>query len=356
MPSKMLNSPVARIDLASIRSNLALVRSLAPKSRVLAVVKANAYGHGAAEVAAALPDADALCVARVEEGMALRAAEITRPIVVLEGFIDRDELEACRIERLTPALHSRFQVDMLKQSPHADLPVWIKLDTGMHRLGFSIEEFRAGMTSGDALNVAAVMSHFANADDPDNAENRDQIEIFLEMTHDLDVELSIANSGGIINYPNSHLDWVRPGVMLYGGSPAGVPDVRLRPAMTLTAPVVSVNHIMQGESIGYGSAWVASEDTRVAIIGIGYADGYPREMPEGAPVILHGKRRGIVGRISMDMTFVQLEPGDDVVPGDMATLWGDGLPVDEVASLYGTISYTLMSGLTNRVRRVYEND
>ncbi len=349
----MQNRPVARIHLDAIQANLELARQFAPRSRSMAVVKADAYGHGAVEVSRLLGDVDALAVARVEEGMSLRAAGITSPIVVLEGFIDNEELEALRIDRLTPVLHSRYQVDLLKASNHVDIPVWVKVDTGMHRLGFSVEEFRAGMTQGESLNVIGVMSHLANADDPGHRENLDQIDVFMEMTHDLDVALSIANSGAIINYPSSHLDWIRPGIMLYGCAPGAQPDDRLKAAMTLTAPVVSVNRITVGESIGYGSTWVAAKDTRVAVIGIGYADGYPRELPEGTPVLVGGQRRGVVGRISMDLTFVELDAGDQVEPGDTVILWGRGLPIEEIASLHGTIGYTLMSGLTGRVGREF---
>lgn len=352
----MRNRPVARIHLPAIRANLELARRLAPSSKVMAIVKGNAYGHGALEVCRFLSDVDAFCVARVAEGQALRAGGVDRTILVLEGFIDRSELEICRIDRLTPVLHSRYQTDLLKASPHTEMPVWVKVDTGMHRLGFSVEEFRAGMTSGAELNVVGVMSHLANADDPVNPENRDQLEIFTEVTHDLDVELSIANSGAIMNLPRSHFDWIRPGIMLYGGAPGTAPDERLRPAMTLLAPVLSVNEIEAGESIGYGSTWVAERPTRIAIIGIGYADGYPREMPAGTPVLVAGQRRAIVGRISMDLTFVELDPLDEVEPGDPVVLWGEGLPIDEVAARYGTIGYTLMSGLTGRLTYEYVED
>ncbi|XOV86027.1 MAG: alanine racemase [Pseudomonadota bacterium] len=349
----MANFPIAHIDLDAIAANLSFAKSLAPRSRALAVVKANAYGHGAVPVCQALPHADAFAVARTSEGVQLREAGISKPIHVLEGFLDEQELEISRIERLTPVLHARYQIDMLKASRHRDLPVWIKVDTGMHRLGFSVEDFRRGMTTGEALNVAGIMSHMANADDINHVENVAQIEIFSDVTRDLDVELSLANSGSIIHFSQSHFDWIRPGIMLYGGGPASVPDTRLRPAMTLTAPVIAINTIQAGETIGYGSTWIAPQTSRVALIGIGYADGYPREVPTGMPVLVHGQRRSIIGRVSMDMTFVLLEPQDQVSPGDRVTLWGAGLPVDEIASLRGTISYTLMSGLTGRVGREY---
>lgn len=348
----MTNAPVAWIHVDAIAHNLGVARQCAPRSKVMAVIKGDAYGHGALEVARSL-DVDALGVARVIEGVALREGGIDLPIVVLEGFIDENELDACRINRLVPTLHSAYQVEVLKNSRHRDMGIWIKVDSGMHRLGFSPEDFRRGMTTGDPLNIAGVMSHLANADDKNNPENRDQIEVFNELTRDLDCELSMANSGAILNYSRSHYDWIRPGIMLYGGSPAGVVDTRLAAAMTLTAPVVSVNRIAAGESIGYGSSWSARRDTRVAVLGIGYADGYPREMPQGTPVIIGGERRPIVGTISMDMTFVELDDQDEVRPGDTAVMWGRELPIDEIAAARDTIAYTLMSGLTPRVERRY---
>jgi len=352
----MANVPVRYIHLDAIQRNLDLARSLAPRSKVMAVVKADAYGHGAVEVASSLTGADALGVARIVEGVALREAGITVPVYVLEGYIDLEELEICRINRLIPVLHSPYQIDVLKSSRHVDMGIWIKVDTGMHRLGFSAEEFRRGMTSGTRLNVLGVMSHLANADDPGHEETEAQLQIFTELTRDLACELSVANSGAILNYPRSHFDYIRPGIMLYGGSSSLEPDSRLAAGMTLTAPVVSVNRIARGESIGYGSLWTASRDTNIAVAGIGYADGYPREMPAGTPVLINGERRPIVGRISMDMTFVELQDEDQVVPGDAVTLWGPGLPIDEVAGRLGTIGYTLMSGLTARVERRYCRD
>jgi alanine racemase len=350
----MKNLPVASIHLDAIQHNLEFARELAPKSKIMAIVKADAYGHGAVQVSRTLRNVSALGVARVEEGVLLRDAGIETQIIVLEGPIDDAELDACRINRLTPVLHSNYQVERLKSSKHADMGVWLKVDTGMHRLGFSAEEFRLGMTTGKALNIVGVMSHLANADDPGEQENSDQISIFDDLTRDVDCELSIAGSGAIINYANSHFDWIRPGIMLYGGSPTGRTDSRLKGAMTLEAPIVSINEIHAGESIGYGGIWKPKTDTRVAVVGIGYADGYPRETPEGTPVVIGGVRRPIVGRISMDMTFVELEPGDVVNPGDLAQLWGPDLPIDEVAASIGTISYTLVSGLTGRVVRRFD--
>lgn len=349
----MQNSPIALIHLDAIRHNLELVRRLAPRSKVIAVVKADAYGHGAVPVSRALQAADTLAVARVSEGVALREADITLPILVLEGFLDLQELEVSRINRLIPVVHSQYQIDILKASRYAEMNVWLKLDTGMHRLGFSPEAFHLGMTQGISLEVRGVMSHLAMSDKPNEPDVQSQIEIFTELTRDLDCGLSIANSGAIINYPNSHFDWVRAGIMLYGALPSVKADARLMPAMTLTAPVLAIQPVQRGEYVGYGGIWTASHDTRVAVVGLGYADGYPREMPPGASVLVGGKRRAIVGRISMDMTFVELDKADKVAPGDPIVFWGPGLPIHEIAGAAGTISYTLLSRLTSRVERRY---
>lgn len=353
MADRLLNSPVAFIHLDAIQRNFGLARTLAPRSKQMAVVKADAYGHGAVAVSRALAQADALAVARVSEGVALREADINLPILVLEGFLDTRELDVARINRLVPVVHSQYQIDILKSSRHRDMKIWLKLDTGMHRLGFSPEAFQRVMTTGVPFAVQGVMSHLAMADTAGHADVQNQMEVFAELTRDMDCELSIANSGAVLQYPGSHFDWVRPGIMLYGGSPSGEVDARLSAAMTLTAPVVSINALRKGETIGYGGIWASPADVRVAVVGMGYADGYPREMPAGTPVLVGGERRSIVGRISMDMIFVELEDGDTVSPGDPVVFWGPALPVDEIARAAGTISYTLLSGLTSRVARQY---
>lgn len=349
----MPNTPVALVHLDAIQRNLQLAASLAPRSKTMAVIKANAYGHGAVAVAKSLVAANALAVARVAEGVELREADIDKPIYVLQGFTDLEELDVARINRLIPVVHSRYQIEILKNSRHFDMNIWIKLDTGMHRLGFSPEAFREGMTTGTQLQIRGVMSHLAKADVPEDADNRNQIEVFGDLVRGFDCDLSIANSGGILNLPDSHFDWVRPGIMLYGAAPSNKPDPRLEPAMTLTAPVLAINKVNRGETIGYGGAWCAPRDTRIAVVGIGYGDGYPREMPEGAPVLVNGQRRGIVGRISMDMLFVELAEDDVIAEGEEVVLWGPALPVEEIARLVGTIGYTMLSRLTGRVRRRY---
>ena len=347
------NSPCAIIHLDNIESNFDLVRSCAPESQTMVVVKADAYGHGVAEVCRRLCDADAFAVARVSEGIDLREAGLQHPICILEGFLDEAEQDACLEHGLIPTIHSLYQLRQLDDQ----LPAWLKVNSGMHRLGFGIKEIEALVELIKEKSFIGVMSHLANADKAEYESNKAQLSRFREIVAKLDpaLALSIANSGGILNIPESHFEWVRPGIMLYGGSPSPRSDKRLKAGMTLTAPVISINELQAGDAIGYGSLWTAKQPCRVSVVGLGYADGYPREMPEGTAVLINHQRRELIGRISMDMTFVKIEDTDEVSPGDRVTFWGEELPVDEIANRIGTISYALMSGLTPRVKRVYEN-
>ncbi len=345
----MSSSPIARIHVRGIQHNLDLARACSPHSQLLAMVKGNAYGHDMLGLASRLQRVDAFGVARVDEGLQLRAQGVKQPIIVLHGFNDSQELEACRQAVLTPTVHSQHQLDLLSDQHSRDLPVWLKLDTGMHRLGFSPLAFQAIVDSGE-FNVTCILSHLANAENLAHPQNSLQLELFAALTKDLGIPRSLANSGAILGWPESHYDWIRPGIMLYGSSPANTKLADLRPAMTLTAPVLSVRAVAAGETIGYGGIWRAPENTRIAVLGIGYADGYPREVPVQMPVWINGQRRPIVGRVSMDTLMVDV--GDlPIVPNERAEMWGEALPVDEVAALLGSIGYTLMSGLTARVQR-----
>jgi alanine racemase len=316
----------------------------------MAVVKANAYGHGVSEVASSLPNANAFAVARVEDGVYLRELQPDIPIVVLEGYLDRAEANACEEYQLTPVIHSDYQLPLL--SDHQ--PFWLKFNTGMFRLGFSSSSTGTLVAQLADKNLLGLMTHLANAEDPDNARNEQQIQEFAICCAGFPAApRCVGNSGAILQLPQGGTDWVRPGLMLYGGSPNGSPLPELKPGMTVSAPVISINQLTAGDAVGYGSVWQADKSCRVAVIGFGYADGYPREMPEGTPVLVNGKRRGLVGRVSMDMCTVLLEDEDQPSPGDHCIFWGEGLPIDEIAAAAGTISYTLMTGLSPRVKRVF---
>jgi len=344
------NHPVARIHLNHIQANFERVKQLAPGTRLMAVIKANAYGHGVDQVAEQLKSADAYAVARVEEAIQLRSSQPNKSIVVLEGYLDSAEAAACHEHQLTPVLHSDYQLSLLSDG----LPVWIKFNTGMFRLGF--EPGLAGSLAEKIRphDLQGIMSHLANADDPDHELNQRQISLFAECANAFpNAARCFGNSGAVIGIPDSIADWARPGLMLYGGAPAGDPLPELLPGMTLSAPVIAINEMQAGDAVGYGSLWEAKRPSRVAVIALGYADGYPREMPENTPVLINGQRRSLIGRVSMDMCTVLLEAGDIVQPGDHGVFWGKNLPIDEIAAAAGTISYTLMTGLGQRVVRAY---
>ncbi|MBL4681007.1 MAG: alanine racemase [Pseudomonadales bacterium] len=350
----MGNSPQVCIHLNNIRHNFNVATQLAPGVKIMAVVKANAYGHGAVQICNNLVDATGFAVARVTEGISLRCAGIGKPIYVFEGFLDESEMRACRKNKLIPFVHASYQLDMLD----SELPVWIKVNTGMNRLGFTPEQITLLQETIRQKNIVGVASHFANADCESNPKNKSQVQQFHQAvdTLALNVELSLANSDCIFTMSQNHLDWIRPGIMLYGSSTNTQTDNRLKHCMTLSAPTIAINVLKKGDAIGYGGDWRATKDCRVAVVGIGYADGYPREMPEGTPILVKGMRRRLVGRISMDMLFVELEWDDELSPGEHVTLWGEDLSIDEIAACANSIAYTLMTGLTERVERFYTLD
>jgi alanine racemase len=355
-PPILGNSPVVTIHLKHILKNYQLTRQLAPHAKVMAVVKADAYGHGALEVCRVLHEADAFAVARVCEGVSLKSAGIENDIYVLEGFLNEDELQLCRDFNLIPYVHSKYQLDLLDD----DYPIWIKINTGMNRLGFTPKQISQSFDQLKRKNILGIASHLANADQPKHPSNESQVDAFYKVVEKLDlsvglsVDLSFANSDCIMTMPDQHLDWIRPGIMLYGSTAGAVADKRLNHCMTLTAPVIAIRELEAGDEIGYGGSWRALKSCQIAVVGLGYADGYPREMPEGTPVLVQGMRRRLIGRISMDMLFIELEEGDVVVIGERIIFWDETLSIDEIAECAGSIAYTLMTSLTQRVRRKYQ--
>lgn len=355
-----MSFPCARIDAEALRQNLAAVRGFAPLSRVMAVIKANAYGHGLVAAAKALHGADALGVARLGEGLALRSADITNTIVLLEGVFTADELRRAGQERFELVVHSFAQIDLLEQYGGAHhFNVWLKVDTGMNRLGFRVDEFAAAygrLSLCRSVAMLRLMTHLASAEDLSGESAKAQIDRFNLLTQGLHLERSIANSAGLIGWPQARLDWVRPGVMLYGISPIPGVDAAqlgLQPVMTLTTQLIAVRHVPAGECVGYGGIWQAPRDSLVGIAAIGYGDGYPRNMRAGTPILVNGLAARVVGRISMDMTAVDVT-GLDVGIGDAVTLWGKGLPAEQVAPFADTIAYELVCGISQRVRVEWE--
>lgn len=346
----------AHINLDAVAHNFDYVKELAPSSRVMAVVKANAYGHGAVQVARKL-NAEAYAVSRVSEAVELREAGVTGDICLLEGVMDKEELNLASVYELQVVVHSPYQLSLMKKAG-ARRPMWIKVDTGMGRLGFSLEQVKGVVSELRKQKVAGYMTHLAEASDPASEVTAEQIAKFQSIPAVQGQVLSIANSAGLVAHPDSRADWVRPGIMLYGATPFDdqEPMVALQPAMTFSAPVIAVHAVRAGDSVGYGGLWTATADTRVAVLAVGYADGYPREIKAGTPVILNGERRTIVGRVSMDMICVELTPSDKTEIGDRAVLWGEGLPVEEIARASDTITYTLLAGVSPRVNRQYRGE
>jgi len=350
--------PAVEIDFSALRHNLGVARRHAPASRVMAVVKADGYGHGLLEVAKALDGADAFAVARVDEGVVLRRGAPRKRILVLTGAHDQPELEAAADAGLELVVHHPAQLERLESfSTKRPLRCWLKLDTGMHRLGFPAHEGAERLAQLKALEavaeVAGVLTHLANADDLADDYTRRQMARFEEATREMPLPRSAANSAAVLGWPDTHLDWVRPGIMLYGASPFAATQEELKPAMTFTAPLLSIKRVEKGASIGYGGDWTAPEAMPVAVVGAGYGDGYPREVPSGTSVLLRGRRVPLIGRVSMDSLILDLRSCPQAQVGDEVVLWGRGLPAEEIARAAGTIPYTLFCGITGRVRRRY---
>ena len=332
------------IDLAAIRHNYRLLKQTAPDSQVVAVIKADAYGHGAIEIAQALPDADAFAVATTLEALPLRAAGIRQKIIILGGVVDAQEMQQCIDFQLDPVIHQCWQIDLLAEVESAKaIDIWLKFNSGMGRLGFSLDDFPAALArvkALDAVNELRLMTHLSDADDARDDKTLRQIEQVKALALD-DYEWGIANSAGIVGWPSARLNWVRAGIALYGSDPMIDHrwDDKLKPAMAFKAQLLAINHLKKGQSIGYGSTYVCPQDQTIGVVSAGYADGYPRHLQNGR-VIINGQSAPVVGRVSMDMITLDLTEVD-ASAGDEVTLWGGELLANEVAELSETISYEL---------------
>ncbi len=357
----------ALIDRAAMRANLARARAAAPSSRVWAVVKANAYGHGLQLAREAFADADGLALVEFEGAAALREAGWRKPVLMVEGaFALEDVALAARLD-LSLVVHAPYQLDMLRQAPAgAPVEVFLKFNTGMNRLGFApaqAADAAAVLRACASVRSVSLMTHFADADGPWGVD--EQLAAFGAARAVAGAVLgatpptSTANSAAVLRYPQSHGDWVRPGIMLYGCSPFPEQDAAslgLLPAMTLQSEVIAVQSLCAGDAVGYGRTFVAPRDMRVGVVACGYADGYPRHAPGGnldgdariTPVLVAGKRTRTIGRVAMDMLYVDLT-GIEAGVGAPVTLWGRGLSADEVATAAGTVSYELLCALAPRV-------
>lgn len=347
----------AAINLPALQHNLRQLRQQARGARVLAILKANAYGHGLVRIGRELKAADALGVARLDEALQLRHAGVTQPIVLLEGFFEAAQIPVLAKEGIQPVIHQFQQLEQLEQSTlDQPLQVWLKVDTGMHRLGFEPVDVPAVrqrlVACSQVVGEPVLMSHFACADESGHWLNEQQQQIFQHLQDGWQGATSLANSAALLNNLQGPTDWVRPGVSLYGVSPlpdrTGA-DLGLQPVMSLRAGVISTRTIAAGEPVGYGGFWRAPERTRLAIVAIGYGDGYPRNAPAGTPVWINGQRYPLVGRVAMDMATVDLGIDSQVAIGDTAELWGEHLPVEEVACHLQTIPYELLCNVARRV-------
>lgn len=348
---------IARIDSAALAHNLGVARAAAPGARIMAVIKANGYGHGLVRVARALRAADGFAVLNLDEAARLRAEGYTHPVFLLGGFFSVDELPEIARLRLRPVIHREDQIDLLARARlDARLDVLLKVDTGMHRLGVPSARALAALARLRGLPCVGgvtLMTHFACADEP-AVGVAEQLAAFDALTAQAPGPLArtLANSAAVLRYPETHADWVRPGILLYGASPFAGQDgaaLGLLPVMHLQSRLIATRRIRKGEGVGYGFSFIAERDMTVGVAACGYADGYPRHAPTGTPLLVDGRPARTLGRVSMDMLCVDLSDAPGAHVGTPVTLWGAGLPVERVAAAAGTIAYELLAAIAARV-------
>ncbi|WP_408021828.1 alanine racemase [Spirabiliibacterium falconis] len=351
----------ATIQLAALQENLAKIKQLAAGSQCIAIVKANAYGHGMLAVAKALQDsADGFGVAHLKEAITLRRNGIENPILLLEGFFHSEDVGYLPEYDLQPVIHSHYQLHALEQTALCgQIKVWIKIDTGMHRLGFSaneVAEVYARLMACGKVREIGFVSHFSRADDRQSDYTAIQIARFEDAIGDLQGARSLSASNGILFWPSAHYDYVRPGIILYGIAPDDkvqtAKHYALTSVMQLSSNIIALKRLKAGEPVGYGGRWISEKETTIAVVAMGYGDGFPRDLKDNTPVVINGKRFPIVGKVSMDMLTVDLgqehaEIGDEVI------FWGADLPIEEIAQHLGMISYELVTRLSSRVNREY---
>lgn len=354
-----MNVVTAQINTQALIHNVKKIKSLTPNSKIVAVVKANAYGHGLFLAASVLdPYVDAFAVARISEAIALRDRGIDRNIILLEGFYEPSDVALILKYDLTTAVHSFEQVEAIERAELlSPIKCFMKIDIGMHRLGANPEDIaEMKLRLEQCVNVQkplGLISHLSVADTPAHYDyNEEQINYFFEVAKGFSGDLCLANSAGILKWPKSHTDWVRPGIILYGISPfedSTGADFGLEPVMTLKSTLIAVRKVKKGAMVGYGAAWTAPRDTIIGIVASGYGDGYPRTAPNGTPVWINGRIVPTAGHVCMDMLFVDLGPDSKDKVGDKAVLWGKEVPVEKIAALCGTIPYELVCRIMPRV-------
>jgi alanine racemase len=344
----------ATIHSAALRHNLAQAKASAPRSRIMSVIKASGYGHGLQRVAQALVESDGFAVLNVEDGVALREAGFKQPILLLEGVFCADELPIVARHDLSVVVHCEEQLRMLEGGGGAHpVSVFVKLNTGMNRLGLPLARFWAiydRLKASKSVRGMTLMTHFANADGPQGID--EQLTKFNALTAEIRLPKSLANSAALLRYPETHVDWVRPGIMLYGATPfadQSAAELGLQPAMTFSSKIITVQSLQAGDRVGYGGLFLANRPMRVGVVACGYADGYPRHAPTGTPVLVAGQRTRTLGRVSMDMLCVDMTDIPDAGIGSPVELWGASIAVDEVALAAGTVGYELLCAIAPRV-------
>lgn len=355
---------LATIDIAAMQHNLAVARSHAGTARVWAVVKANGYGHGLANALRGFSDADGMALVEPDAAVSLRQRGWRKPVLLLEGFFDELDLEAVASHGLETVVHCEEQLRMLETAAlHAPINIHLKVNSGMNRLGFrphQVASVHARLRALAGVGQIVLVTHFANADDEHNQAlpMAEQVRRMREAAAGLEAPLSLCNSAASLLHGELAEDWIRPGIMLYGGTPGGTPAARLglRPAMTLSSRLIAIQEIAPGEAVGYGSRFVATQPTRIGVVACGYADGYPRHAPSGTPILVDGLRCALAGQVSMDMLTVDLSNAPQARVGSPVTLWGEGMPIDEVAHAAGTIGYELMCAVAPRVAVAVRGD
>ena len=351
----------AFVSRLAIAHNIDVVRSTAPGSRVWAVLKADAYGHGLersfADGSRAFANADGIAILDIEAAQQLRAWGWRKPVLLLEGCFDADDLDAASRLDVTVTVHHDEQIAMIEAARFAKpVPIYLKMNTGMNRLGFAPGRYAAAharLRVAGCAGPITLTTHFANADRPEGVV--EQLAVFEQAAAGLQGERSLANSAAILAHPHTHRDWVRPGIMIYGASPfatRGAAEFGLRPAMRLESELIAVQSLQAGQSVGYGHRYSADRDMRIGVVACGYADGYPRVAPNGTPVAVGGVRTRLVGRVSMDMLTVDLTAVPHAVVGSPVELWGDHVAVDDVAQAAGTVGYELLCAVAPRVRMI----
>jgi len=345
----------ATISAAALAHNLAVARRHAGPAKVWAVLKANAYGHGLMRAAQALKAADGYAVLDFVDALRLRSTGIDKPILMIEGFFKADDVSLLVKHRLTPVIHNLEQLEMLEKTPPGGaIDVYLKVNSGMNRLGFGADNVRLAwnaLANNPAIGSVTLMTHFADADGESGVAG--QLQWFDQLVQPFEGPRSLANSAALLRFPEeTRADWVRPGIILYGCSPftfKTAEELELKPAMTLRSEIVGVQHLQPGERVGYGMTYEAGQEMTIGVVACGYADGYPRHAPTGTPVLVAGQRTTTVGRVSMDLLCVDISSIEEAYVGTPVTLWGEGLSCDEVAHAAGTVSYELLCALSPRV-------